>query len=183
MTCIIALETGTSVTMAADRCTSWGGTVNVTDIPKVWTAGEALIGSAGKVRMGNLLRVLQPPFHTLGWDTDWWVTADLIPAMIDLAAAHHYDKHDANRSVSESQLLFAVRGRVYAIWSDWSWTRNPTGEYSIGSGSDHAQGALAALRHLQPDPRKRCLTALDISATYTAGGAGPFDILTQEANT
>lgn len=182
MTCIIALETPAGVWMGADRCTSLAGTEFTRDTAKIHEVGELLIGAAGAVRLGQLLSTLTPPTWTLDWDIDRWVTLDLVTACRQHLAGNDYDRKIETRSWIDGRWIVAVRGRAYTIHSDWSWTRPDTGIHAIGSGADHATGAIHAIDAFLPDPVERIHAGLHAAATHVQGVTGPFDVFTQEAH-
>lgn len=184
MTCIIAIETDAGVWMGADRLASLNGTKLTIDVPKIFEVGELLIGASGPVRLSQLLATLNPPVHTLGWDIDRWVTLDLAAAARQHLAGNDYDRKIENRSWVDGRWIVAVRGRAYTIHSDYSWTRGADGIHAIGSGADHALGAINALRsaNVENDPSEQIRLALRAAADLDSGVGGPFDLFVQEAH-
>lgn len=181
MTCIVAIEHTDGVIVAADRCVTYGGyNIEIKAQPKIWRSGECIVGASGPVRLGNILRTLDIPIHACGWDVDYWVVRDFIPACIALLAEHQYEKKTDGKADSDGNILFVVRGRVYCIWSDWSWTRNTTGEYVIGSGYQNAAGSLSSTRTFVGNAKERAIYALHAAAEHQSDVAEPFDILTME---
>lgn len=180
MTCIVALETPDGVWMGGDRMASSSWESIDLDMPKIFRNGSALIGNCGSVRHHQLWQYsVNIPEDRLTWDVDRWVAHDLT-----WSVRHAFEQHGA-KAVKDGvdrggNVLFAIRGRVYEIQSDYSFTRARSGEYAVGSGWMVAFGALHATRDW-PDPRARVLAALTAAADCTPFVSGPFDIEFQEA--
>ena len=141
MTTIIMHETEDEVLIAFDSKVSGGGATNSTSAQKVFvnTSADVIIGVAGLARAAYALRYADlPVIDEHDWDVDRYVTMELLPAIHEVVNTYG-DEDDTDYS----QFLAVVRGRVYDITAG-SWTRNPSGVYGIGSGSDYAIGAYAA---------------------------------------
>lgn len=180
MTCIVAVETPAGVWMGGDRMAStWSNAIDL-DQPKVFRNGGALIGSCGSVRQLQLLRyALTVPEATLSWDVDRWVALDLTAAM--LATAEQWQTSKVKEGVAQSHnALLAIRGRVYELQSDYSFTRCSTGEYAIGSGYEYAFGSLHSTRGPMTELRVR--SALEAAAERCPTVRAPFDVEFQEAS-
>jgi hypothetical protein len=163
--------------MGSDRAGSNGHTTSTVEAPKVFTNGPLLIGITSSFRMGQILQygLRVPKGHRK--DTDRWVAIDLMAAVREAFDRHGWNRVDDGRALGGSYLL-ACRGRLYEVQDDYSALRYPRGEYSVGSGADHALGSLHASRGGQPEDR--ILAALEAAAEHVMSVDGPFDILTQE---
>jgi ATP-dependent protease HslVU (ClpYQ) peptidase subunit len=63
----------------------------------------------------------------------------------EFKSAEYNMKEDGEAASHDSCFLIAVRGVIYPIWQDYSWDRDISGIYTMGSGGDLAQGALEVL--------------------------------------
>ena len=134
MTLFAATTDRRVVTMSADSgCSHSDGLISRTGEPKIWQAGEMLIGASGTVRacqvaqhklvVPALLDDLHAYFVTAFWD-----------ALAPLIAK---DDH--------LELLIGVRGQLFHIHPGGSVTSDPTIPYAaIGCAAQVALGALFA---------------------------------------
>lgn len=179
MTCIVAIEHEGAVYMGSDRAGSDGWGIGTVAAAKTFQNGPLLIGYTTSFRMGQLLQhALVPPTQTLTWDVDRWVATDLMAAVRATYGAHGWDEVESNKAVGGNFLL-AVQGRAYEIQSNYSFIRNVSGEYAVGSGEMYAKGSLHSTRGR--DPMERLRMALEAAAEMSPSVAGPFDFVTQEA--
>ena len=82
-------------------------------------------------------------------------------ARADLAAVH-------------GTFLVGVRGRLFAIYSDYQVAEEALDYMAVGSGEDIALGALYATADLGLSPRARMRIALKAAARFKPGVNGPF---------
>jgi hypothetical protein len=178
VTCIVALETGRGVWMGADRAASDSFTTSSMGVPKIYRNGPALIADCGDFRTGQLLQyALKVPKLPQDADLDRWVAVDLTTAIRSAFRENGWKRRD--HGVDEAtNLLFAIRGRCYEIQSDYSFLRNESGEYAIGSGTYHSLGSLHTSRGWAK-PKDRVLAALEAAAEHVVSVAGPFDVVRQ----
>lgn len=142
MTTIIMHETEDSVLIAFDSKVSGSSTQSSTNYSQkvfINPAADIILGVAGYLRAAQVLAYADlPAIDEHDWDVDRYVTMELLPAIHEVVNTYG-DEDDTDYS----RFLAVVRGRVYDI-AGGSWTRNPSGVYGIGSGSDYAIGAYAA---------------------------------------
>lgn len=142
MTTIVAKETPDGVIFAADTQITTGYQINEGWLDKVAVNGPIAFGAAGYLRIIQALEYMPlppTPHATTDSAIDRYVTLELLEAIRE--ACTDEDK----MALENSSILIAVRGRVYNVnGCDLSWTRNTSGDYAIGSGSEYALGALAA---------------------------------------
>jgi len=121
---------------------------------KLFKNGSYLIGVAGDVRAMNLLAyVFKPPIvsaTSYGAKLDKFMTTSFIPDMKKCFEENSYSK-DGDQ---DSQVMVLVNGTIYEIGNDYSWARDETGIYAIGSGGGYALSALMATL----ETRKRTIT-------------------------
>lgn len=152
-----------------------------------------LMGAAGDVRAINLLHhVFEPPsprYATTPHKIDEHITRRLIPALRTCFDDHGFSPPDNqerdHRAEQNSTIIIALKARIYIIESDYSWTQDNTGIYTIGTGSQYAQGALHALTGNNTDnlTPKTAAThikkALTIAATHDPYTGLPAHLYTQ----
>ena len=124
------------------------------DNGKLFKNGNYLLGVAGDMRAVNLLSyVFKPPAvtpTTYGLKLDKFVSTSFIPELKKCFEDASYSK-DGDQ---DSQVIVVVNGTVFEIGNDYSWARDETGVYAIGSGGDYAMGAMIA----SLETRKRTLS-------------------------
>jgi ATP-dependent protease HslVU (ClpYQ) peptidase subunit len=145
MTTIIAIEHEAGVTIGFDSKVSFGSGSTQMEAEKVFVNNGVVFGVAGAVLDAQILRYADiPDPEQAGWDTDRWVTNTLIPAMTSALHDRNAPTYTSGKIKTDHNALVIVRGWVYEIWSDTSWTRRVDKVYAIGSGSHFARGALSA---------------------------------------
>jgi 20S proteasome alpha/beta subunit len=140
MTTVVAVETKDGVTFAADSRISWYSQHDGW-IDKIVKNGPFTFGAAGALRAIQILeyaKLPEPPKTKDSKILDRFVTKELVGSIKD--AFRDVDS-DAD---GVSDIIGAVRGRLYVFSSDGAWVRNPDGFYAIGSGAPYALGALKA---------------------------------------
>jgi len=136
---------------------------------KVFANGEIVFGCCGDVLDANVIKYADiPALAPDYWDIDRWVTNELIPAITD--ALHHRNapSYENGKIATGGTYLVVVRGRVYQISSDTSWTRHTSKRYAIGSGSEFALGAIAAGASIRQ--------SLEIAASFDSGTGHRFTV-------
>lgn len=179
MTCIVAVEENGRVVIGGDRMGSNSHTGSSVSHSKVFNVGEITIGYTSSFRMGQLLQyALEVPEIEDGTDIDKWVSINLMQAIRKAYKDNGWDKEKDGEATNGSFLLVA-KNRVYEIQTDYSYIRNISGEYAIGSGADYALGSLRSTRGKMPI-EARVIESLESAAEYVLSVAAPFDILTVE---
>lgn len=173
MTVIVAIETPDCVWLGADRLASNGHTGEPVEMPKIFEREGVWFGICGSFRMGQILQYsLELPLGSLTDDVDRWVATDFITALREAFVAAHWGKETDGRAAG-GNFLMIVKRRVYEIQGEYSFIRNLSGEYAIGSGEDYAKGSLHATRGQETDWRVR--EALDAASEFVVSVAGPYD--------
>lgn len=169
MTCIAALADGNNVYMAGDRGMGDGSIILSTHTTKVCIRGKYILGFAGSMGIGQLIKYVNLPDPK--GDLDMILRLDLVKNLRDAIDAFGITPNENN----ETDFLVGVRGRLFEInTSDWQ-----VAEYSqtaIGSGAEIALGSLHTSRTWK-SPEKRLRSALDAAIELSPGCVGPVDIL------
>lgn len=147
MTTIVAAETKKGVIFACDSQMSSGYRKErmPKKFSKIVTNGDVTFGFAGSVRVLNILKhahLPKAPVTNKRSVIEKWAITKLIPAMRkalrDEEAAEILDGEVS----THSSLIVSVRGKLFELGSDLSYSTNSARIYSIGSGSSYALGAL-----------------------------------------
>jgi len=158
-------------------------------LTKIAQNGPFLIGTAGDMRAINILtHVFEPPKpHARTLDMDKFMTARFIPALRECFEKQGYatrEREQEKVAQHSSTLLVAVQGSIYLIDGDYSWISEGTGIYAIGSGSEYAMGALAALNVRKNPPVKEAERiahrAVEIASHFDPHTGGPITLITQQ---
>lgn len=178
MTCVVGVRSTRGVLLAGDSQTSWENANRMMKDAKTANLSDVLaIAYCGSGRFGQLLQfhmdeLDDPP---LGRDEMRWAVRDFVPFLRDIteAAGHLHIRHNVEH-FGESAFLFAVRGRLFAVESDFSVSEHRHGFDALGSGMETAIGAMhsrsreACYGPYQPAHARRVATAGVLAATeYT----------------
>lgn len=174
MTCIVGLKTKDRVYIGGDSASVSGWTRRETAHPKVFRKGPFLIGYTTSFRMGQLLEhQLQIPKQGASQADMTYMVNVFVESVRALLKERGFAKVEAN-SESGGQFLVGYRGHLYGIESDFQVGELTDGYDSVGSGSDYALGAMAALPSLAPPRRIR--RALEIASHFSMSVCGPYHV-------
>lgn len=174
MTCIVGLRTKERVYIGGDSASVSGWTRRKTAQAKVFRKGPFLIGYTTSFRMGQLLEhQLQIPKQEEGQGDMSYMVNVFVEAARKLLKERGFAKVEANAE-SGGQFLVGYHGHLYSIESDFQVGELSDGFDAVGSGSDFALGALAALDKLSATRRIR--KALEITAHFNMSVCPPFHV-------
>lgn len=160
---------------------------------KLITKNRYIIGVAGDIRAINILQhTYEPPTppKTNNPDTlDKHITTRVIPSLRECFDEHGYAPPDTtdrdHKAQQNSTIIISLKTQIYVIDSDYSWARDKTGIYTIGSGHQYAKAALHILtgnttQNLTlKQAQQHTHTALQVAATHDIHTGPPHHILTQ----
>ena len=108
---------------------------------KVFANNGIVYGVAGSSAFLNATAHADLPQITVGYraQEERYVTNALIPAI-----RKALDKAEPGTTDHDVMILAVVNGKVFEISGTLGWTRSTSGQYSIGSGSFYALGAMSA---------------------------------------
>lgn len=166
MTTIVAVENKTHAIFGCDSQVTAGYQKTTLEGGKIIRNGEYRIAVAGRLRMLQALKhATLPEISADEWDIDAFVSTTLGPAIAEV-------EKNVNCEPGESDYLVILRGRIYNIHGDGTYSRNPSKQYSIGSGSHYALGYLHGIRG--EATRDDVEQALRAAATHDLGTSAPF---------
>jgi hypothetical protein len=168
MTCIAAIADEGIVYMAGDRGMGDDSVILSTNTPKICIRGQYILGFAGSMGIGQLIKYVDLPDP--GKNIDITLRLDLVKSLKDAIDAFGISVEN-----NETDFLVGVQGRLFEInISDWQ-----VAEYSltaVGSGSPIALGSLHTSSTWK-NPEKRLRSALNAAIDLSPGCVGPVDIL------
>jgi len=165
MTTIVMVEHDGDVLIGYDSQLT-GADKTMSPDAKVFANGGAVYGVGGVQQYRNALRYASLPLPKD--DSAQWVERTLVPELRRI-----FDKINPARGASDVMLLVAVNGTAFEIDGHLAWYRNTAGEYSIGTGSFFALGALSAGASVED--------AVTIAATHDPGTGGTIHVATADA--
>ena len=151
------------------------------DTGKVVRNGNYLLGAAGDLRAINLLGdiKLPDPGELVGKKLDKFFSTQVVPRIRE-----EFEKHGYGRDGSQSSdILVCISGIIYEIAENYDWSRDATGIYGVGSGSDYAVGALHALVDGEitiEDAKLWMKDAMKIALRLDSGSGDPVSIVVQK---
>jgi ATP-dependent protease HslVU (ClpYQ) peptidase subunit len=160
--------------IGVDSAAVSGWTRRETRLRKVFRRGPLLLGYTTSFRMGQLLEHhLEVPPQAEGQSDMAYLVTEIVERVRVLLKEKGFAKIEANNE-SGGQFLCGYRGRLYSIDSDFQVGEMADAYDAIGSGAEHALGAMAALAKLPPARRIR--RALEVAAHFNMGVCPPFHI-------
>lgn len=146
MTVIVAALTGDGVVMACDGETTAGWEKQYRDVPKIWTADQFVLGSAGCVRTAQVVKhhVTWPKYRPAEDDGDFeaYLVKTVVPAIRAGVKDRGVVRAELGIETLHCSLLLAVNGRLAAISGNGCVVSESAGRMAIGSGSGEALGRL-----------------------------------------
>lgn len=148
MTCIVGLVGTKGVLIAGDAQGSTEWTKREDAGVKVFNLMDTVaMGYCGSGRFGQILQyhmddLDEPP---LAMDEHRWAVHDFIPYLRALTEEHgHLHVRHNVEEFGPSAFLLGVRGRLFAVWNDFSVDEHVHPYEAIGSGGETAMGVLHA---------------------------------------
>lgn len=173
MTTVLAIETPEGITFGWDSQITTGWHSYDGEAPKVFVNNGMVFGVAGALLDASVIRHADlPDPDDAGWDIDKWVTNRLVPAIAEALSDRGALTTTNGKIETDSNVIFAVRGRMYDLGADFCVLRRADSLYAIGSGSPYARGALSA--------GSTILEALEIAAQHDMGTGGTLHVHTEK---
>jgi hypothetical protein len=179
MTCVAAaIDKDGGIVMGADTYGGDGKWVQAEQIdPKVFVRSHMIVGFTTSWRMGQILRYEWEPPRPSGDDREHlhgFVVKQCIPGIRKAFAEHGWmgEERDEKRE-SGGAFMIGLHGCLFLIEEDFSVSQYAS-YFAIGSGRDHALGALYATENEPAEQRVRI--ALAASNRHTPG-VGPAQVI------
>ena len=175
MTTIIGVEYANRCVLLGDsRVVGDSKIYSHSDMVKVVTNGNYLVGAAGDVRaLQVVLHTWKPPV-LLAKDKSnifQFMVSKVAPSLKQLFTDSGLLDSKSSDKDFEINVLVALNGNLFEIDSDFAVSRNSDGYYAVGTGGDYALGALYA--GVTPEE------AAKVAAINDSKTAEPFIVETQ----
>lgn len=180
MTCIVGIEHGGGVLIGGDSAATAGWRQTIRADQKVFITGPYVMGYTGSPRAAQLLRYRLNVSAPDTWDVDRFIATTFIDAVRATFKEGGLAKIESSQEgTGGSAFLIGIKGRLYAIYDDYQFSRAVAGHLAVGCGDEIALGSLHTTARFNLPPRTRAEYALQASAAISAGVAAPFTIIDQ----
>jgi len=174
MTCIVGIKTTNGLYIGGDSAISSGNIVQIIADPKIWKTGQFIIGFAGSLRVGQIMKYKMkiPPINQRN-PTEYMVTGfvDAMRKVLKTAgAARELNKEEEQ----DNSFLVGFKGHLFEIDGVYGVCEVKDNFTAIGCGSEYALGSLYSSKGT---PEERIQKALEASAHFCEGVKPPFDII------
>jgi ATP-dependent protease HslVU (ClpYQ) peptidase subunit len=178
MTCIVGVKDGEQLWIGGDSAASCpANEVYNFAGPKVFAAGEYLVGYTISFRAGQVLQhEVDWPSPPADFDLERLMVRDVVPKLRH--ALREAGALKVTEGVEETaQFMIGLRGELVTVGGDFSigYLREPY--LAIGSGRHNAYGALHALADSNLSGEQRVRRALEAAVNFTGNVRPPFVIL------
>ena len=193
MTCIVGYTDGEVVFLGAD---SLGGSAHRYNIYKTPKLGDikfrrnempdvvVIFGYTSSYRMGDILRTYDPGKLYPEGDVEGWIIKEFIPSLRGQFKSAGFAKVDSNVE-SGGDFLLGICGKLFAVQEDFSVLQTEHGYDAVGSGIDHAMGAMHALLPSVKDetmsPQQFLDLALRAAEAHVPTVRGPFHFIGEKS--
>jgi len=168
MTTIIMVQLDDDVKIGSDSQTTAGGEVwNMTN-PKVIVNNGIIIGTAGEMRLLDILEYTDLPAYEDDIDARKWMVTKFVPHLRAAFTKAEIKPMDEDGCYPIG-LLVVVDGQVFEIDSSLAVGQVHSGLYSVGSGHEYALGALEA--------GATVMEALTIARNHDNGTGGELTVV------
>jgi hypothetical protein len=178
VTCVVGLVHEGDVWIGADAAGTAGWDLTIRRDPKVFLAGDALVGFTSSFRMGQLLRY---GLGTLARNPNVDPYEHVVTAVANEVRSL-FDAGGFSRRKEESEVggvfLLGYAGRLFTIDQDYGVGEALEPYAAVGSGAQVALGALNVLSWQDNlPPRQKLIYALNVAERHNASVRGPFTVL------
>ena len=179
MTVIVALKQDDHIFFGADSsCGDDSNNFGMKE-PKIFFIGKEMVGYAGNIRIGQLLKLWKFPKEIV--DVNKYIHHHIPMSIRQLLKGNGCLTIKKNvEEMTDTHIIFTFRDKIYlmeedfAVWESWD-------KYlSIGSGSDLAMGSLYTTSKWDIPAKDRVKFALEASERYSNSVEKPFKFLEKE---
>jgi ATP-dependent protease HslVU (ClpYQ) peptidase subunit len=168
MSCLIAYKSGNKIYLGSDgAATEEDGDIRPIKTKKIFRVGDYLIGYAGSIRAGQIIRNIDPP-ETI---------EELIEVMrTKMEECGCLAITDASTSLSQSCFIVIHRDIIYEILSDFQLNEVSGNFTTIGCGGPYAFGAMHVIQEEDLSPSQKIVKALKVVSEYHAAVRPPYEV-------
>ena len=148
---------------------------------KIFKTKGYIIGICGELRPLQIIQhhmVFSEPTRSEPAELDKFMAVDFIPSLREALKSEEYiwDKDTA------WTIMVAVKGTIYLIDQDLTWTRDERGMYGEGTGGDVALGVLASAKFPATSAAAKLLVqkAVMIASNYDVNTRPPISLYVQD---
>ena len=179
MTCIAGIVEKNTVWIGGDSAVSSSYLTDIKSDPKVAIYDDRfIIGTAGSVRVGNLLKyaisIAKPRIEQ---DTHSYMNVDFIDDLRGLLRRNGCLESESGIDSMDCHALIGYKGKLYSLNSDFGLVEYARGYCAAGSGMDIALGSLHATAKTKMKPKERITKALQAASDLTPYVSPPFTVL------
>lgn len=175
MTCIIGFVDKDRVIIGGDSAGCTNNEISIRKDVKVFRKEDFLFGCSGSFRTTQLVRFcLEIP--KIKKDIFEYLCIDFVNNLRKCLNENGNGRKYPEGDEKGPYFLIGYKNRLFGIESDYQVAENINGIYCIGSGSEYAHGAMEVLKDLDISAEEKVRKALEASAIYSPGVAGPFII-------
>lgn len=191
MTCLVAIRKNNEVTVGGDSAESDHWTVSVREDPKFFARGPYIIGFAGSIRIGQIVRFkmrMPKPRQTDLRNSDTMLKfmstrfIDELTIAINENGSLVVSEEDGNNMASNSGLIVCIAGHMFMVQSDMAVCTTTKDYIAMGSGDNFALGSLYATENSRQSSATRVLKALEAAAEFSTTVSGPFHLFSSKWN-
>lgn len=175
MTCIVGIKAEDGLWIGGDSAVSSDNLVQTIADPKVWKRGQFIIGFAGSLRVGQIIKYKMkiPPFNKRP-PTEYMVTG-FVDAMRKALKNSGAARKESQEEAQENQFLIGFKGRLFEIDEAYGVCEINDEYIAIGSGTEYALGSLYTTK--SKNPEKRIKAALEAASYFSEGVRPPFHVV------
>ena len=178
MTAIAGVVHDGRVYLGGDRAVSFGGRSIVKRWAKVFVNGDYVLGCAGPVRAGQLMRYrFEPPAAPADADLLAHMNTTFVDALRKCFQEAGFAKKEHGVEEQDGHYMVGYRGRLFGLYTDYSVVESGFSYDAIGSGTSVVLGALFATQGMDLSPCKRLTLALRAGAEHISSVREPFDLV------
>jgi ATP-dependent protease HslVU (ClpYQ) peptidase subunit len=181
MTCIAGAIKGTEVWIGADAVTVQGSSAaRVSTQAKVFQVGEFLIGSAGTLRIQQIIRYMFTP-PVIETDLVTYMVKEFVPSLRTIIQSNGGEFKDPNgNSILDGAYLIGVRGRLFEVDSSYAVFEAKANYAAIGCADQEALSAMFTATSLMAGditPKQIVERGLLAAVEFDTSIRQPFTIL------
>jgi ATP-dependent protease HslVU (ClpYQ) peptidase subunit len=178
MTTVVCVTKDGKTVMASDSAGSNGSRIWLQDKPKIVTIGDFTIGNSGSIREANIIEYEFSPLERKEGESDEKYIYRNVNQIKELFEKRKTSEKDHQCS---SKFLIHYKGKVYEFDTDFQFMQWKGSFHAIGSGSDYALGAMAALiTYPHIDALDIAVKSIGIAAKLDPSTALPIQIVYPE---
>jgi len=176
MTCVVGIRgSNNSIHMGADSCISDGDSSRILVDPKVFVRGQFAIGSAGSLRVLQLVHYCMtiPPIKIRS--PEKYLITSFINSMRKCLKRSGASREEHKEEEQDNSFIIGFKGRLFTIDAVYSVCEIADYFTAIGSGEDYALGSLFTT--IGEPVKTRIKKALDAASHFSSFVSPPYHMI------